>query len=145
MILRSVTYTLVLAVFLPLAFLSAILGTWAGDRTPPTRLLSTELLTPAVRPGSTLQVKYVVQRDRACETRVDRALFDVDGRRKPLEDIDGAAPLGPTTYIATADIPTYFSPGTARYVTSSVYQCNPLHRLFPIVASTREIEFEVVR
>lgn len=131
-------------VLVPMAFVASVLGTWTGDRTPPTRLISTEVLTPTVEPGGIIQVRYVVQRDRTCDTRADRMLFDSEGRRKPLDDINSAGPLGPTTYIATAEVPTWFALGKARYVTSSVFTCNPLHVLFPIVATPREIEVEVV-
>lgn len=143
MIFRPLALTVLAAIFAPMALLAGLLGMWIGDRTPPGRLVSAKVVTPNVEPGGTFQIRFEVDRERSCETQVDRMLVDADGHREPLPDINNAQPLGPKAYIATAEVPYYFVRGRARYITATTYVCNPLHRWFPISAGVREFEFDV--
>lgn len=124
-------------------FATAVIGSWAADRSPAGRVIANEVLTPTVAPGGLLRMRLTVERDRACETHVDPMLVDAANQRKLLEDVDVAAPLGPKEYVVPVDVPTYFVPGPARYITATSYVCNPIHKWFPVQTGVRETVFEV--
>jgi hypothetical protein len=59
-----------------LGIASGIVGVMVGDREPPTVIDATEVLTPEIKPGESLRVRFDVFRRRSCYVRVERMLLD---------------------------------------------------------------------
>lgn len=129
--------------FVGVAF--GIVGTWTADATPPVTTLSATAVSQTVAPGEMLRVHYELDRARSCAVRLDRVLYDANRVRATLEDLDYAASpgaMGRDSYTVMVPVPRTFSQGPARYVVISSYQCNVMHRLWPIVTRA-EVPFEV--
>lgn len=132
-------------VLLVIGGISGVLGLWVQDTSPPLASLQVAPVQKIVAPGETLKIRYEVERYRSCASRIDRILLDSERIRFTLEDLDYAAapgPLGRDTFVTDVPIPRAFSQGPAIYRVISRYECNLLHRLWPIVL-TRDIAFEV--
>jgi hypothetical protein len=126
--------------------LAATAGLWASDRTSPTQVIIARAETPVVAPGGVLKIHYEVFRLRSCAVRVDRLLFDADRVRVSLEDQEFAGapgPLGHDSYTTTITIPRSFAQGPGRYTAISRYECNLLHKAWPIVVGGVDVEFMV--
>lgn len=131
-----------------LASLGAV-GGWAGwqasDRSPPVVVYSAKAESTA-SPGGTLRVAYVLNRNRQCETVVDRSIIDSRKTRfvmTPLAFMTGAGPIGQEQYVSLVPVPTQAALGPAVYRTTSRFTCNPINLLMPIYSPTREVPFEV--
>ena len=61
--------------------IAAVMGHWAFDREPPTRIIRTEVLSHVVQPGGELRIKYSVDRVRSCRMHLDRFIYN-NYRRK---------------------------------------------------------------
>jgi hypothetical protein len=125
--------------------IAATLGRWVGDNGSPTQVISSRLLTPVVAPGESLKVRYTVERDRSCAVKIDRLLFDGEGVRYTLDDIESAAALGPIgrdEYTVSVQIPRGFARGRSAYRTVTTYVCNALHNVWPIIIRS-EVQFDV--
>jgi hypothetical protein len=124
------------------------LGTWLGDRTPPTTVQEIVVMTPQVRLGGDLKIKYKVYRARSCHTLVERIIFDSRRQRYVLEDLTFASspgPLGPDEYVSIIPIPPRAFNGEARYRAITTYKCNILHHLWPVVGgATADVTFDIV-
>lgn len=132
--------------FAAVAAAGATLGFWVTDRDPPTIVIRSEVLGKPVRPGDDLRIKYTVHRFRSCETVIDRTLLDADSVRIILDDLaftSSPGPLGEDTYVATVALPRNFAAGLGQYRVVTQYVCNPLHRIWPIVAVNPPVYFEV--
>lgn len=135
----------------PLAVLTgtfaATLALWALEREPPVVLAeepTTE--TPVVRPGDTFYATFTFFRKKSCETHVDRFLIDSARVRFVVSQLDFPAKALRTGWDKTkvpAIIPQAAAPGPAVYASISTYYCNPLHRIWPIVAPVREVELMI--
>jgi hypothetical protein len=138
---------LMVAGFVAFAAAGGTLGLWASDRRLPTVNLETKVLTPVVRPGGELRVEYKVLRYRGdCAINVDRLLFDSTKARYDLPDrsFSGSpGPTGPDTYVVPILIPSSFAQGPATYRIISRYECNAIHRLWPIVTPEASVSFLV--
>lgn len=127
-------------------FLGAFLGNWIADRDPPSVTTLQRPLNSPVRPGSELLVQYHVKRYRSCSTSIDRFIFDAQGVRTILDDLEfktAPSPLGDSVFTAPVPIPRTISEGRAVYRINATYVCNPLHRFWPITVEGREIPFDV--
>ncbi|MEP9376222.1 hypothetical protein ABLE91_05890 [Aquabacter sp. CN5-332] len=117
------------------------------DREPPVIVTDSRLITPQVEPGGTLKVEVEIFRTRRCETSIDRFIFDSQGGRhilEPLELRSAGGARGEERYTNLIPVPLDAAPGPARYRSSATYRCNPLHRLSPITAEPREVQFEIM-
>lgn len=133
------------SVFLSLGAVGLATGSWVADRTPPTVVLSATQIGQVV-PGGQLRVRYIVERYRSCAFTVDRVLFDGKEVRLDLPDLTWKAapgPLGRDEYTVLVDIPDDFAPGPSIYRTVISYECNVLHKLWPII-TRGEVRFEVL-
>lgn len=127
-------------------FIAGTLGMWAAERDIPAQLISADVLENPVQPGGVLRIRYHVLRTRECSLRIDRVLYDAQRAREVLEDranLSTTAPVGADTYIVLVKIPVTFSEGPASYQTVSRYECNPLHRIWPIISIRPEIRFDI--
>ncbi|MGA0595595.1 hypothetical protein [Enterovirga sp. CN4-39] len=125
---------------------AGILGLWVAQREPPVRILRATVLTPQVPPGGQLRIEYDVERVKSCGLRVDRLFYDKDRVRKPLEPLEwnvDPGRIGRDTLRVVVDVPRSFAEGRAIYRTIARYECNLVHRLWPIIPPSRDIEFEV--
>jgi hypothetical protein len=106
--------------------------------------LFSEAKSPVVA-GGELRIDYVVRRRRSCAVSVDRFVIDKLKTRYELEDlnVNAGLPLGEDRFVQRVRVPPGVEPGSAIYRTTSTYICNPLQRLWPIAAGTREISFVV--
>lgn len=129
---------------------ACLVGTWLGinigDRDPPTTTYEAAVITPRVRPGDDLRIKYTVRRHRACRTYMDRFIYDGENQRHILDDVDfgPGLRLGEESYVVVVKTPLDAAPGRARYTVFSSFVCNPLHYVWPIVGSPRDIPFDIV-
>lgn len=111
------------------------LGWMASDRTVPVKYYSTEIINSPAS-GESLRVKHVIWRDKSCDTVIYRLVFDKDGRRyivPELEFATGVLPLGNDTFVAPVPISPEAAPGLATYRALRRYRCNWLHWVFPIM------------
>lgn len=126
---------------------AGLLGVWAGDREPPTVSADLRPVSVEVPPGGELKVRYTVFRTRSCPLRVERMLFDSTGTRYILPSTEFSSapgPLGNDSYISMVPLPINISPGPARYRAITIYKCNPIHSIWPIVAQAQDVEFMVI-
>lgn len=134
---------------------SAIIGTagtiawWAGDRRLPVNILTTEVITPEVKPGGRLTVRQKIEYVRDCPAHVDRTVYDDATHREFLPDIDYERPptgLGIRTVTFEIDIPPFFVPGMGTYRAQPNYWCNPLQKFWwPISRPETVIPFTIMR
>lgn len=124
------------------------LAWFAADRTMPVHVLSSEVLTPRVRPGEKLVIRQRVQYVRDCSAHIDRALYDGETHREFLRDVDyDHPPLGIGTRIITfeEDVPGNFMPGSGEYRALPSYACNPLQKFYwPITRAETILTFTIV-
>lgn len=120
---------------------------WAGDRRLPVAVISTEVLTPSVKPGGRLSIRQKIDYVRDCAAHVDRSVYDDHTHREFLPDIDYERPptgLGVRTYTFEIDIPEFFQPGVGTYRAAPVYSCNPLQKFYwPITRPETVIPFTI--
>lgn len=124
------------------------LAWFAADRALPVEVLSSEVLTPRVRPGDKLLIRQRVRYIRSCSAHVDRALFDSHTHREFLRDIDYESPplgLGTRTITFEEDVPMIFQGGPGEYRATPAYHCNPLQKYYwPISRPETVLRFEIV-
>lgn len=115
-----------------------IVGGWLGwlasERDVPVKYEATEM-TNSPKPGETLRARHVVWRDKSCKTTVYRLVFDKDGDRFIVPDLEfpaGVLPLGRDTFVAPVPISPQADPGPATYRAVREYRCNILHYIWPI-------------
>jgi hypothetical protein len=142
----TVTYRLVfIFAILAAALLGGGSGVWLVDRDPPTVIYSAEPVISIVPAGGELRIDYVVRRLRSCAVSVDRFIIDKFNTRYELADlnVNAGLPLGEDRFVQPVQVPLGVEPGPAIYRTTSTYICNPMQKLWPIAAGTREISFVV--
>lgn len=129
----------------------AVAGTlawWAADRALPVEVLSSEVLTPRVRPGDKLIIRQRVLYKRDCAAHVDRALFDSFTHRAFLPDVDYIYPplgLGTKTITFEEEVPAIFKTGDGEYRALPSYSCNPLQKYYwPITRPETILRFKIV-
>lgn len=123
------------------------IGFWMQDRSSPTTLLDTVVLTPKVPLRGQLDVQRTVIRHALCHTLIDRAVFDAEGRRFDLGIVaypNGTGPLGKHTFIRPLQLPDNIMIGKARYIALICYRCNPVQNIWPVCELSEGAEFEVV-
>jgi hypothetical protein len=121
------------------------LGWMANDRQIPVRYYSTEVVnTP--KPGQVLRVKSVVWRDKSCQTSVYRLIFDDEGHRHVVTDLEfpaGVLPLGNDTFVAPVPISSEASDGPGIYRVVRRYRCNLLQSIWPIEDGPHDVQFTI--
>jgi hypothetical protein len=127
---------------------AGVLAWFAADRAIPVEVLSSQVLTPRVRPGDKLVIRQRVRYVRNCAAHVDRALYDGHTHREFLRDVDYDQPplgLGTKTITFEEDVPTNFKGGVGEYRALPSYSCNPLQKYYwPITRPETLLRFEIV-
>lgn len=121
------------------------LGWMASERHPPVKWQGTEVLN-SPKPGELLRVKHTIWRDKNCRTTVHRLVFDKDGDRFIIPDLDfasGVLPLGADTFVVPISVSPEADPGPAIYRAVHVYRCNLTHWIWPIEPPPTDIQFTI--
>lgn len=143
-------YRIVLTVLL--VVIAARMGLAVGDRSTPTRIERTFLLTPLVEPGGELMTRRTVYRERLCPTTIERYMLDSRGVRfdraddglGTIEFPNGTGVLGRETFIGKQTVPRGMAPGKAKYIAITCYRCNWAQALWPLCEPAQERAFTVV-
>lgn len=139
MIFRIVTFGVAAA-------LGTVLAMWTVDRDPPIIVNSVEVETPVVQAGGLVRLHYIVRRFRDCSYISDRVILDSAKVRFVLPDISFIRPpgtLGMDDYRMILQLPTVIAQGPAIYRVTLRYECNVLHRWWPIVSRSADVGFTV--
>ena len=132
--------------FTGLSLTAGVLGYWAADRVPPTDIISHRIITPKVRPGEDFKIQYTAYRRVSCHSEFQRVYRDGDGTRftePPVNILVSPAPLGHDEYITATPISVKAAPGNASFRAITIYICNPIHKIWPIIQIMPIIEFEI--
>jgi hypothetical protein len=123
---------------------------YAMDREPPFAVIS---VTPtSARPGEYVTLQATVRRDvqRRCSAEFSRYLFDAAGSRYDLghsissaEMIERIQATSPDVLRISVMLPNMMEVGPANLQTVLAYECNKVHRFFPIMVTT-DLPFTVV-
>lgn len=125
---------------------AGVIGMWMSERTPPVDILDVQVVTPVVRPGADLRIKYSVYRRANCRSQFQRTYRDYDEVRYALEPVDiwmSPAPLGRDEYVSVVPISPKAAQGQAAFRAITVYVCNPIHNVWPIVQVAAEASFVI--
>lgn len=121
------------------------LGWMASEREIPVKYKESEVVN-SPKPGESLRMRHRVWRDKSCNTIVYRLIFDKDGDRYIIPDLDfpgGVLPLGDDTFYVPVPISSVADPGPATYRVLRKYRCNWLHWVFPIVDGPFDYRFVI--
>lgn len=132
--------------FLTVSVLGGWLGYSATDRALPTVILEMHAEREVVAPGDQQRFRYKAYRLRTCYVHVDRFIFDAEGVRHvlmPLDFAPGILPVGEDSYSVPANVPLTAAEGPAMYRTVQTYECNFMHRIWPMVDGPRDIRFTI--
>lgn len=141
----------VIVPWLVLAFLFATIAYWVADRPEPI-LVVKQATIPKVRAGEAVYLKAEVIRDITsdCALTAVRTVVSDTGFRFPIDSYFYSFGLlriiyadNPGVLRVSITVPPETPVGKARLITSLEYHCNPLDKLWPIIATT-ELHFEVV-
>jgi hypothetical protein len=123
---------------------------WAFDREPPFKLIGYSVERP-VHPGGPLRITLSVQRDvsRACDVNITRYITDGRGFRYYLPQIELDQRAIDELEKSMRDenrillqMPEDAAPGQAVYGNGLSYECNPVHKVWPI-RMAYEIPFDL--
>ena len=129
MIARLFGYTALAIISVAILGVAGVLAFFLADRAIPVLVLSTEILTPTVKPGGQLVIRQRVRYPRDCGGHVDRALYDRELSRQYLADVNYERPprgLGDFSLKFEETVPVSFAVSEARYRATPTYWCNPL-------------------
>jgi hypothetical protein len=118
-----------------IAFVFGMLGLWVADRDIPVVGIQSMVVNSDVGPGQIIRVKVNAYRIRSCRTLVERFIEDSTTTRFSFPDIDYINP-GPPGHIETFIellIPQRVNNGVAIIKTNASWECNPVHRIWPIM------------
>jgi hypothetical protein len=131
-----------------LVVMAGDLGYMVSERTPPFDVKAESLASVRVKPGGVLERRVTYVQRKQCFVHSDRVIVDSRDRRYILPYMEWQAGMGPVgveqTYVTDIPIPFDIAPGPARYESTTIYKCNPLHSFWPIISPYRPIFFEVV-
>ncbi len=136
-----------------LAYWVAVLGALAWlfsqviDRASPVEVHGATLLTPDIRPGQPLRVRYQFTRRRTCETDVSWSVFDGAQevtRFGPVHSSAGGRPADEDV-VHVWSTPVSAAPGQGRLRVIYAYQCpgNYLHAIYPVTLILPDILFAI--
>lgn len=142
---RVLSYAMTGAVFALVSFWAGLTGYWTQDRAVPVRGKAVEIIGPTY-PGGRLLIRWDVVRERACSSTRQELIIDAQGTRwliQPQTYAGPAGPLGPDSFVTQTALPPDIPEGPARLRVTLAYTCNPVHRIWPVVATSPEVDFEI--
>jgi hypothetical protein len=128
------------------AAIGMTMAVWTADREPPIVIATVDIETPEVQPGGELLLHYYVKRYRECSYSADRVIFDSMKVRYVLPDqsfIRPPGPLGDDDYRTRIKLPDSMSQGAALYKLTLRYECNIIHKWWPIISKPTDVTFVV--
>jgi hypothetical protein len=124
---------------------------WTFDREPPFKVIKT--YQSKANPGGFAFIVADVKRDtkRNCSATYTRYIYTPGGYRLDLEGVQYASAAhieeintkSPDKLQVLLPIPKTITAGQASLITLLKYECNPIHKLWPIEVKT-EFAFEVI-
>lgn len=118
----------------------------AIDRDPPFIRTYGEVIPENPRPGQWVAVKWHVKGSRWCPGTLQRQIIDSHDvvwtlDKEPIA-FGTRIPVSPD-FVRRFQIPPVAWPGRAVYRVTTAYQCNPLHRWWPVVTTGPDVVFEI--
>jgi len=137
------------ALFIVLTLLAGLFAYWALDDTPPVENMTGKVVSSEVYPDGSAKVivEWMAVRRRICHGNSIRWI--IDGYITPLPNIEYPPPHpGEIGQVVKWRVPIavpkdFHDEGT--YRVRVVYECNPLHRLFPITIDPPDVPFRINR
>lgn len=135
---NAVAFAVCVAVVGPLVYMAA-------DRDPPFQRGNGRILPENPIPGSPVEVEWQGKRIRDCDGYVFRKIVDSHGIVFTVEGVpvSYARTKNPEPLVRYFRLPVGIAPGPAKYIATTHYYCNPLHRWWPIVVETPHLDFNV--
>lgn len=118
-----------------IAFLAGMLGLWVADREVPVTGIQSIVTNKDVAPGQIVRVRITAYRIRSCRTIIERYIQDSTQTRFVFPDIDYLNP-GPPGHVESfieLHLPQRINEGLALIKTNAAWECNPVHRIWPII------------
>ncbi len=117
------------------------------DRSPPVTVVATTLLTPAVRSGEPVRIRYAFTRHRTCETDTSWLVFDGAQevtRFGPVHASASGMP-GDETLVRSWSTPAGMAPGQGRLRLVTAFACpgNYLHAIYPVTVVQPDVPFTI--
>jgi hypothetical protein len=140
MIIRRHTFIAIASLAIAFAFLVPF---WWTTQIPVSQL-SNVVVNRSVKPGDDLIIQSSVVRTKLCATKIERTIFDGDGFRWVMVDIDYASapgPLGPHSYRQTAPVPKSAASGDATFYIGLVWNCP--FSIFPLKEVIGPLHFTI--
>jgi hypothetical protein len=132
-----------------LSFIALVIGFWVGDRQQPATYdnKSARVLGGSFTPGGEVYFEYRTNRLRDCALKVERFFDDALGVRHVLPDYDMATvqPLGDQIVRRSAPLPQGAANGLGHYRSYTVYKCNPLQALWPLLGPVLSVGVTIAR
>jgi hypothetical protein len=130
-----------------LVALSAYGGHMVSDREIPFVRYSGEIAPLDPAPGDTVVVTWHGHRYRDCPGVVYRRITDSHGEVHNLAAVGAvySETSNPDPLPRTFRLPAHIASGSAEYVATTVFYCNPLHQIWPIVVDTPPIAFTIAQ
>ncbi len=118
-----------------IAFIFGMLGLWVADRDVPVVGIQSTVLNNDVAPGQIIRVRSTAYRIRTCRTLIERYIIDSATTRFMFADIDyiNPGPPGPVDVVIELPLPQRVNVGIATIKTNASWECNPVHRFWPII------------
>lgn len=117
-----------------------------SDREPCTRILSTRVVTPEVRPGHEFVIAYELQRAAVCHTTAQRIIFDGANVEHTYEadERDAFGPAVAETKAISVTVPAGATPGPARYRLILSFEKNWFQSIRPVVTIQPDVRFTIL-
>lgn len=124
---------------------AAVVWYMAIDREPPYEYIEGHVIPSEVPVGSQIAIHWHIKAKRFCPGWVER--FIVDERRYIWRNL--GSPVRANTereshIVNTVELPKTLGPGLARYRARVCYQCNPMHKFFPLCVDPPELPFRII-
>ncbi len=118
------------------------------DRAPPVTVHAATLLTPVLRPGDPIRVRYAFTRHRTCEADTSWLVFDGAQEVTRFGPIHSVAmgDAGDEVLVRAWSTPLNMAPGQGRLRVVYAFQCpgNYLQAIYPVTAVQPDVPFAIV-
>jgi hypothetical protein len=146
---RVATVTILIGIFLIFGALAQVI-VWSLDRSPPFVMVS--YTSKPTKAGDVVIFRATVKREmhRHCSVTYSRMFYDSSGSRYDITEgaqimnsiaLDDQNRRTPDSLILSVKVPSAATPGVGVLITVLDYECNPVHKLYPIpVLLTMDVE-----
>ena len=141
-VVRSDLVAILIALFITSPFIY-----WGIDRSDPVTVHEFTISPEHVKPGGKMLRQVTVTRNRACLTDVDAVIIDGARVRWVIDEPEITRPgtVGvKDSYNAPMIVPPLAAPGPAELRLVVRRECNPLHRIWPIITTYETKHFTIL-